>query len=91
MRRRETLPAAAARRVALAAQGFAGGRPFLPAGRSALLRQIGRLGLLQIDSVSAVVRSHYLPLYSRVGPYPQEMLDRASSRAPRMLFEYWAH
>ena len=40
--------------------------------RSALLRQIARLGLLQIDSVSAVVRSHYLPLFSRLGAYQRD-------------------
>ena len=91
-RRRETLSAAAARRVALAAQGFAGSRPAAPAGRSALLRQIERLGLLQIDSVSAVVRSHYLPLFSRLGPYPREQLDGfAYAGRRRRLFEYWGH
>ena len=92
MRPREALSAAAARRVALAAQGFAGGRPVEPASRVALLRQIGRLGLLQIDSVSAVVRSHYLPLFSRLGPYPRDQLDGfAYAGRRRRLFEYWGH
>jgi uncharacterized protein YcaQ len=30
-------------------------------------------------------------MFSRVGPYPVEMLDRAAYRAPRELFEYWGH
>lgn len=57
-----------------------------------MLRQIARLGLLQIDSVSAVVRSHYLPLFSRLGPYPRAELDRlAYAGRRRRLFEYWGH
>ena len=78
--------------MALAAQGFAGSRPMEPASRASLLRQIERLGLLQIDSVSAVVRSHYLPLFSRLGPYPRELLDGlAYAGRRRRLFEYWGH
>jgi uncharacterized protein YcaQ len=57
-----------------------------------MLRQLGRLGLVQIDSVSAVVRSHYLPLFSRLGPYPRDELDQlAYAGRRRRLFEYWGH
>jgi uncharacterized protein YcaQ len=44
-----------------------------------------------MDSVNVLVRAHYLPAFSRLGPYPREVLDRASHRAPRKLFEYWGH
>ncbi len=95
---KETLSAGEARRIALAAQGFA---PRLGAGardtsRRALVAEIERLGVLQIDSVNALVRSHYLPLFSRLGPYPREVLDDLAYAAPkararRRLFEYWGH
>jgi uncharacterized protein YcaQ len=88
---REKLSLAAARRIALAAQGFADPRPSGPIDRRHLNRVLARLGLLQIDSVSAVVRAHYMPLFSRLGPYPMSLLDDAALPKKRRLFEYWAH
>ena len=88
---REKLSLATARRIALAAQGFADPRPAGPIDRRHLNRVLARLGLLQIDSVSAVVRAHYMPLFSRLGPYPMSLVDDAASGKRRRLFEYWAH
>lgn len=87
-----TLSLAEARRLALAAQGF--GR--MPRGaivHKQLQAQIERLGVVQIDSVNALVRSHYLPTFSRLGHYQAEHLDElAWGRARRRrLFEYWGH
>jgi len=81
-----------ARRLALSAQGFGkqpGSAPTLPA----LKRMLQRLGVVQIDSVNAVVRSHYLPLFSRLGNYPVELLDQLAwgRGRQRQLFEYWGH
>ncbi|NUR74066.1 MAG: winged helix-turn-helix domain-containing protein [Hamadaea sp.] len=87
----ETLTLTQARRIALAASGF-GGRALAapPTGRH-LRRVVESTGLLQIDSVNVLQRAHYLPAYSRIGPYETALLDRGSSRRPRWLFEYWAH
>jgi uncharacterized protein len=90
-RSRTALSAAEARRLALAAQGFADPRPDKRPGGWDLRRILRRVGLLQIDSVNVLERAHYLPAFSRLGPYPRELLDHASQRAPRRLFEYWGH
>jgi uncharacterized protein YcaQ len=49
--------------------GFSGRQPPATIKAAQLNRMIERLGVLQIDSVNAVVRSHYLPLFSRLGNY----------------------
>ncbi len=48
------------------------------------------LGCLQLDPISVVARSHLLVLWSRLGPYALEDLDRLMWQE-RRLFEYWAH
>ena len=89
---RASLGADEARRLALAAQGFAEARPDPGADRRAVMRTVRRLGLLQMDSVNVLVRSHYLPLYSRLGAYPTEWLDGAAyAGRRRKLLEYWGH
>jgi hypothetical protein len=90
-RRRLALSAAEVRRLALSAQGFGDPRPASAPGGWDLRRVLKRVGLIQIDSVNVLARAHYLPAFSRLGPYPTELLDRASWRAPRRLFEYWGH
>ena len=97
--RKQSLSKAQARRVALAAQGFAGhhtgGRGGQRADRTPGMRDvqavIRRLAQFQIDTINIVARAHYLPLYSRLGPYDAGLLDRALARNPRRLFEYWGH
>jgi uncharacterized protein YcaQ len=63
--------------------------------RAHLRRLIGRIQVLQLDSVSVAVRAHYAPMFSRMGPYDRDLLDAAawshSARSPRLLVEYWAH
>jgi uncharacterized protein len=89
------LTADQARRIAVAAQGFAEPKPRGQVTRAHLRRLISRIQVLQLDSVSVAVRAHYAPVFSRLGPYDREVLDRAawdhSARSPRLLVEYWAH
>lgn len=89
------LTADQARRVAVAAQGFHASTPRGPVTRAHLKRLISRIQVLQLDSVSVAVRAHYAPVFSRLGPYDRDVLDRAawdhSARSPRLLVEYWAH
>jgi uncharacterized protein YcaQ len=91
--KRHKLSAAAARRIALAAQGFGVSRPNGGSNAGHVKRAIERLGLLQIDSVNVLARAHYLPLFSRLGNYDAEHLDRAAwgRKSQRRLFEFWAH
>ncbi len=49
-----------------------------------------RLHAFQIDSVNVLVRAHYMPAFSRLGPYPMKALD-ALAYEKRELFEYWGH
>ncbi len=88
----QTLTQSEARRIALCAQGFGMRRTSRPSGWGRVMQAIETMGLLQIDSVNVLVRSHYLPAYSRLGPYDRETLDRrAFGTRRKALFEYWAH
>jgi hypothetical protein len=85
------LTAGEARRIALAAQGFATPRPEGPVTERQLVKLIERLGVVQIDSVNVVSRTHYLPAFARLGAYPRQMLESVAWAKKRPLFEYWAH
>lgn len=85
-----TVSGAQARRIGLAAQGF--GSPHAATiGIRQLNQLVGRLGLLQLDSVNVFERSHYLPAFSRLGSYDRSLLDRLVFAARSGYIEYWAH
>lgn len=79
-----------AKRIAIRAQGLAGERPSEPITLDHVKRSIRLMNLLQIDSVNVCVRSHYMPLFSRLGPYEMDLLDRLAY-VEKQVFETWAH
>ena len=89
------LSLARARRIALAAQGFGRSRPGRPPSAARIAKLVAQLGLLQLDSVNVFERSHYMPVFSRLGPYDKSRLDRIAGHGTgtidRRLVEYWAH
>jgi uncharacterized protein YcaQ len=91
-RPRNVLTLPEARRIALAAQGFAHQRPATEITGADIVRTVRALGVVQIDSVNVLVRSHYLPFYARLGPFGMNLLDAAAyGGRRRQLFEYWGH
>jgi len=86
----DTLRLSEARRIALHAQGFADPRPTGRVDRRHFRRVLGRVGLVQIDSVNVLTRSHELPFLARLGPYPRAALAEWLWESGEM-FEYWGH
>lgn len=83
------LSISAARRISLAAQGFARKKPAVVGARH-FAGVMSQLGLIQLDSVNVCARSHYMPFYARLGAYSQTSLDSWINTSQRH-FEYWAH
>lgn len=86
---KDSLSIGEARRVALEAQQFLSAGA-APRSGKALAEMVRRLGVVQMDSVNVLVRSHYLPVFSRRGDYKSALLERAAYDE-RLLFEYWGH
>jgi len=61
----------------------------IPAQKQDILPTIRRMGVLQLDTIHIVARSHYFVLWSRLGAYQPEWLDELL--AEKELYEYWAH
>ncbi len=79
-----------ARSIALRAQGFLDRRPSGAVRFSHLQRVLDRVQLVQLDAVNVVARTHYMPFFSRLGPYDRSLIDHEAFRR-RAVFEYWAH
>jgi uncharacterized protein len=89
---KSSLSIAEARRIALVAQGFDFPGRDKPVTWSHIKKSISQINLLQIDSVNVLVRSHYLPVFSRLGAYDHATLDaRTFHNKKRTMFECWSH
>jgi hypothetical protein len=86
-----SLSARQARRIAIHAQGLARPRRHAAPAARHLRRLADDLGVIQIDSVNVLTRTHYLPAFSRLGSYPREALEREAWGKKPSLFEYWGH
>ncbi len=82
-----TISLTALRRLAIAAQGYT------PRSRRGTTREVEEtiraLSCVQLDSISAVERSHRIAIGSRVGAYPRQTVSRLLGEG--RVFEYWAH
>ena len=79
-----------ARRLALGAQGFGERRPRGRVDRRHMRKLMGRLKLIQLDSVPVVIRTQYMPAFSRLGPYRADLFDEIAYHHDEW-FEAWAH
>ncbi|MCL4210545.1 MAG: winged helix-turn-helix domain-containing protein [Phycisphaeraceae bacterium] len=84
-----TIPASAARRLLLHAQGLLEDAA-APVDAASVQRLIERMGYVQIDSINMVERAHHLTLFSRLPGYRPEHL-RQLHEGDRSLFEHWTH
>ena len=82
-----TVSIAALRRIVIASQGYA--HRTRTGTRREVEDTIRALSCVQLDSITAVERSHRIALGSRVGAYPRETISRLLREG--RIFEYWAH
>ena len=82
-----TISVTALRRIAIGAQGYASRSR--RGTRREVEATIRALSCVQLDSITAVERSHRITLGSRVGTYPRETVSRLLGQG--RIFEYWAH
>jgi len=80
------LSAAEARRAALRAQGVLGAADR----RGGVAALLGRLGAVQLDTISVLARSHELVAYARLGAVGRDAVEHAYW-SDGTAFEYWAH
>jgi uncharacterized protein len=82
-----TVSLTALRRLVIGAQGYA--TRTRTGTRREVEDAIRALSCVQLDSITAVERSHRIALGSRVGSYPRATVSRLLGEG--RIFEYWAH
>lgn len=83
----EQLRADDARRLFLWAQGMVG-TPDRKGGPAAAMR---RMGMVQLDTISVLARSHELVQYARLGAIGRAAVETAYWQRPAVAFEFLAH
>ncbi|NNK91489.1 MAG: winged helix-turn-helix domain-containing protein, partial [Acidimicrobiia bacterium] len=84
------LSVAQARRIAIAAQGLAAPRPSGRVDVRHLRKVFDHVGTIQLDSVNVIARTHYLAVFSRLGPYPMDLIDDYAWKSGE-IYEFWGH
>ena len=85
MAKPRSISADQARRIALHAQGFGAKDRSTPVNRGHLRRLMRRLGIIQLDSVPVIIRTQYMPAFSRLGPYDPELHDHIAYKKDEWL------
>ena len=84
------LSAEEARRISLNAQGFSYERTADKASASELNFVMDAMKVVQLDAVPIVVRTQYLPFFSRLGNYDMSLYEEIAYKEDQW-FELWAH
>ena len=84
------LSAEEARRISLIAQGFSYKRTAGKASASELNFVMDAMKVVQLDAVPIVVRTQYLPFFSRLGNYDMSLYEEIAYKKDQW-FELWAH
>ena len=90
MTNRIPLSAEEARRISLNAQGFSYKRTADKASASELNFVMDAMKVVQLDAVPIVVRTQYLPFFSRLGNYDMSLYEEIAYKEDQW-FELWAH
>ena len=85
-----SLTAEEARRINLGAQGFSHKRTSDEANASELDSIMNSMKVVQLDAVPIVVRTQYLPFFSRLGNYKMSLYEEIAYKQDKW-FELWAH
>ncbi len=80
-----------ARRIALRAQGFASPQRPQEVSVTSMRRAIDGWVCSRSTASTCLVRAHYMPLFSRLGPYDRGLLDAMALASSKAFFEYWGH
>ena len=84
------LSAEEARLISLNAQGFSYKRTANKASASELNSVMDAMKVVQLDAVPIVVRTQYLPFFSRLGNYDMSLYEEIAYKEDQW-FELWAH